>query len=143
MNPVFMTRFSRRRPRSRLVCHSFLRGCRDIRQHFETIHRDESVSGPAHLSLLSEPAFLQFQGKLWQLLIPQNTLHGFKISTDCLPVTHVFFPFFLIFFFFFKQHFLGLLFLYSMLREWGGKLEILTSAFSVLILLMRFSCDPG
>lgn len=46
-------------------------------------------------------------------------------------------------FFFFKQHFLGLFFLYSMLREWGGKLEILTSAFSVLILLMRFSCDPG
>lgn len=79
VKPTFMMRFYHRRPRSHLVWHSFLCSCHDVRQHFETVRRDESVNGPAHLSLLSEPAFLQFQGKLWQLLIPQNTLHGFKV----------------------------------------------------------------
>lgn len=47
------------------------RSCPDVRQRFESLHRDDSVKGPGPLSLLPEPAFLQVQGEPGQLLIPK------------------------------------------------------------------------
>lgn len=65
----------------------------DARQRFETIHREALFNGLGHLSLLSEPAFLQFQDKLWATAHTPKLRVWFQttLSTGCLSVTHVFF----------------------------------------------------
>lgn len=74
------------------------RSCPDVRQRFESLHRDDSVKGPGPLSLLPEPAFLQVQGEPGQLLIPKILCIVLKLSTDCLSMTHVFFSLLFLFF---------------------------------------------
>lgn len=78
-NGVNSTRFSQGRPWSHFVEHSVMYGCYDTRQHFETTHRDESFSQwPKPSPFAAEPAFLQFQGKVWAIVNTPKILYDFK-----------------------------------------------------------------
>lgn len=131
------------RPSSHFVQHSFVCTCRDSRHHFETIHGDDSVNGLGYLSWLSEPAFLQFQGKIWatvntpkHCIVLNKVVSRLCISDSC---------FLFVFFFFHVTFPRPVTSVFYVVYVWVAVLkpETLTSVFSALILLMRFSCGPG
>lgn len=77
-NGVHPVGLPQQKPWSCFVRHSFVCTCRGIRQHFETVYGDDSVNGLSHLSLLPEPASLQFQGKIRAIVNTPNAWDGFK-----------------------------------------------------------------